>query len=365
MTALLTVEDLTKRFRTRHGTVKAVDGVSFEVGRGETVALVGEFGCGKTTVALSLLRLIDPDGGRVLFEGADLSGAGKQSLAAAALHRLPKSLLLARSEDANPRDRRRAAGHSIRPVWQGAERACRAPSERGRPRIRAPERFPHEFSGGQRQRIAIARAIALEPKLLILDEPTAALDVSVQAQVLNLLQDLQKRLGLSYLFISHNLATVESVADKVLIMYLGRVVERGPVADVFAAPRHPYTQALLELGALDRSEPPWAPQAGDRRAAEHAQPTAGLRLRTALRAFRWRVPLEPAAARGRWCQQSACLPASIGVISMKLAEYAAYDALGLAELVERKHVTPRELSETARKAIDALNPEIKRRHRDL
>jgi oligopeptide/dipeptide ABC transporter ATP-binding protein len=246
MTALLTVEDLTKRFRTRHGTVKAVDGVSFEVGRGETVALVGESGCGKTTVALSLLRLIDADGGRVLFEGADLSGAGKQAWRQrlSIVFQNPYSSL-------DPRMRIRdivgerlvtAYGRTGRGL---SERVARHLSEGGL----GPEhlkRYPHEFSGGQRQRIAIARAIALEPKLLILDEPTAALDVSVQAQVLNLLQDLQKRLGLSYLFISHTLATVESVAAKVLIMYLGRVVERGPVAEVFAAPRHPYTQALLD-----------------------------------------------------------------------------------------------------------------------
>jgi len=246
MTALLTVEDLTKRFRTRHGTVKAVDGVSFEVERGETVALVGESGCGKTTVALSLLRLIDADGGRVLFEGADLASAGAQAWRQrlSIVFQNPYSSL-------DPRMRiREIVGEPLVTAYglSGkalSERVVRHMSEVGL----GPEhlkRFPHEFSGGQRQRIAIARAIALEPKLLILDEPTAALDVSVQAQVLNLLQDLQKRLGLSYLFISHNLATVESVADKVLIMYLGRVVERGPVADVFASPRHPYTQALLD-----------------------------------------------------------------------------------------------------------------------
>jgi oligopeptide/dipeptide ABC transporter ATP-binding protein len=245
MTALLTVEGLSKRFRTRHGVVNAVDRVSFEVGRGETVALVGESGCGKTTVALALLRLIDPDDGRVLFEGADLSGGGeawRQRLSI--VFQNPYSSL-------DPRMRiREIVGEPLTTAYGLSgkaltERVGRHLGEVGL----GPEhmqRFPHEFSGGQRQRIAIARAIALEPKLLILDEPTAALDVSVQAQVLNLLQDLQKRLGLSYLFISHNLATVESIADRVLIMYLGRVVEQGPVAQVFAAPRHPYTQALID-----------------------------------------------------------------------------------------------------------------------
>ncbi|MEZ5924196.1 MAG: ATP-binding cassette domain-containing protein [Hyphomicrobiaceae bacterium] len=246
MTALLSVDGLSKRFRTRHGTVKAVDGVSFDVARGETVALVGESGCGKTTVALSLLRLIEPDGGVVQFEGAELAGSGGQAWRQrlSIVFQNPYSSL-------DPRMRIRdivgeplvtAYGLSGKAL---SERVARHMSEVGL----GPEhmkRFPHEFSGGQRQRIAIARAIALEPQLLILDEPTAALDVSVQAQVLNLLQDLQKRLGLSYLFISHNLATVESVADKVLIMYLGRVVEAGPVSEVFARPRHPYTQALLD-----------------------------------------------------------------------------------------------------------------------
>ena len=246
MTALLTVDNLTKRFRTRHGLVKAVDSVTFEVARGETLALVGESGCGKTTVALSLLRLIDPDGGRVLFEGADLVDDGDQSWRQrlSIVFQNPYSSL-------DPRMRiRDIVGEPLVTAYGLSgkaltERVIRHLQDVGM----GPEhlkRFPHEFSGGQRQRIAIARAIALEPKLLILDEPTAALDVSVQAQVLNLLQDLQKRLGLSYLFISHNLATVESIADRVLIMYLGRVVETGPVAEVFARPRHPYTQALID-----------------------------------------------------------------------------------------------------------------------
>lgn len=249
MTALLTVESLSKSFRTRHGVVRAVDNVSFEVGGGETVALVGESGCGKTTVALALLRLIESDGGRVLFEGADLSQAGRAGEQAwrqrlSIVFQNPYSSL-------DPRMRIRdivgeplvtAYGLSGRPL---SDRVARHLNEVGLGSEHLT-RYPHEFSGGQRQRIAIARAIALEPKLLILDEPTAALDVSVQAQVLNLLQDLQKRLGLSYLFISHNLATVESVADRVLIMYLGRVVEHGSVNDVFSAPRHPYTRGLLD-----------------------------------------------------------------------------------------------------------------------
>ena len=249
MTPLLSVQHLTKHFPTRHGVVRAVEDVSFTVAPGETLALVGESGCGKTTVALSLLRLLRPDSGQVHFEGADLEG-GTDKAEKAWRQRLsivfqnPYSSL-------DPRMRIRnivgeplitAYGLRGRPL---TERVVRHLGEVG---LGAEHltRFPHEFSGGQRQRIAIARALALEPKLLILDEPTAALDVSVQAQVLNLLQGLQKRLGLSYLFISHNLATVENIADRVLVMYLGRVVEEGPVDQVFAAPYHPYTRGLLD-----------------------------------------------------------------------------------------------------------------------
>ncbi len=249
MTALLSVQNLTKYFPTRHGVVRAVEDVSFTVAPGETLALVGESGCGKTTVALSLLHLIRPDSGKVNFEGVDIE-AGNDKTEKAWRQRLsivfqnPYSSL-------DPRMRiRKIVGEPLTTAYgmRGralTDRVVRHLAEVGL----GPEhlrRFPHEFSGGQRQRIAIARALALEPKLLILDEPTAALDVSVQAQVLNLLQKLQKDLGLSYLFISHNLATVENIADRVLVMYLGRVVEEGPVEQVFASPCHPYTRGLLD-----------------------------------------------------------------------------------------------------------------------
>ncbi|MGI9333625.1 MAG: ABC transporter ATP-binding protein [Gammaproteobacteria bacterium] len=246
---LLSVEDLSKRFRTRHGVVHAVAGVSFEIATGETVALVGESGCGKSTVALSLLKLIDRDGGRVVFDGRDLdevSGKDEQRLRQelSIVFQNPYSSL-------NPRMRiHDIVAEPIKTAYRlrGGELTRRVMAHLsdvglGSEHIR---RYPHEFSGGQRQRIAIARALALEPKLLILDEPTAALDVSVQAQVLNLLRDLQGRYRLSYLLISHNLATVESVADRVLVMYFGRIVESGTVRDVFNAPRHPYTRALLD-----------------------------------------------------------------------------------------------------------------------
>ncbi len=249
MDALLSVDGISKNYYTRHGVIRAVDNVSFDVAPGEIVALVGESGCGKSTVALTLLRLIAHDGGRVVFEGADLDAIGgeqerklRQDLSI--VFQNPYSSL-------NPRMRiRDIVGEPLRTAYglRGRSLRDRVRQHLGDVGLGAEHmnRFPHEFSGGQRQRIAIARALALEPKLLILDEPTAALDVSVQAQVLNLLRDLQRRLGLSYLMISHNLATVESIADRVLVMYFGRLVETGPVSEVFDHPRHPYTRALLD-----------------------------------------------------------------------------------------------------------------------
>lgn len=248
MSALLQVTDLRKYFYTRHGDVRAVDGVSFEVEEGQTIALVGESGCGKSTIALSLLRLIGNDGGKVVFDGADFD-----ELSATEQQKMRQNLSIVFQNpysSLNPKMRIcDIVGEPLQTAYglKGAElreRVKRHLNDVGLGEEHL-KRFPHEFSGGQRQRIAIARALALEPKLLILDEPTAALDVSVQAQVLNLLKELQQRLGLSYLFISHNLATVEYIADKVMVMYLGRIVESGPVDTVFANPQHPYTQALL------------------------------------------------------------------------------------------------------------------------
>ena len=246
---LLSVRNLTKHFPTRHGLVRAVEDVNFEIAPGETVALVGESGCGKTTVALSLLRLITASGGKVLFDGLDLDS---QTGGAEAKWRQKLSIVFQNPYSSlDPRMRvRDIVGEPLVTAYRlrGRELEARV-TEHLRDVGLGPEhmkRYPHEFSGGQRQRIAIARALALQPSLLILDEPTAALDVSVQAQVLNLLRDLQDRHNLSYLFISHNLATVESIADRVLVMYLGRVVEEGPVARVFRTPLHPYTRGLLD-----------------------------------------------------------------------------------------------------------------------
>lgn len=249
MQPLLSIQDLRKHFPTRHGLVRAVDGVSFEVAPRQTVALVGESGCGKSTIALTLLRLVNADGGKVIFDGVDFD-----AVSPAERRRLRHDLSIVFQNpfsSLNPRLRvRDIVAEPLKTAYGLRGRELRARVERHLKDVGIGaenlSRFPHEFSGGQRQRIAIARALALEPKLLILDEPTAALDVSVQAQVLKLLRDLQERLDLSFLFISHDLATVEYLADRVLVMYLGRIVEAGPVAEVFQAPRHPYTKALLD-----------------------------------------------------------------------------------------------------------------------
>jgi len=249
MSALLSVMNLAKNYQTRHGVIRAVADVSFDVALGEIVALVGESGCGKSSVALTLLRLIEHDGGRVVFEDMDLDTISNQQQ-----QKLRQDLSIVFQNpysSLNPRMRiRDIVGEPLRTAYglRGRELTERVKQHLGDVGLGAEhmKRFPHEFSGGQRQRIAIARALALEPKLLILDEPTAALDVSVQAQVLNLLRDLQRRLGLSYLVISHNLATVECIADRVLVMYFGKLVEIGPVSEVFSRPLHPYTRALLD-----------------------------------------------------------------------------------------------------------------------
>jgi oligopeptide/dipeptide ABC transporter ATP-binding protein len=249
MSVLLEVNNLGKTYRTRKGAIRAVDDVSFKVERGQTLALVGESGCGKSTVAHALLRLIDHDAGEVYFEDRNID-----AMSVADRQRLRQKLTILFQNpysSLNPRMRvldivgeaLKTAfglrGHALRDRVTQHLNEVGLDSEHLR-------RYPHEFSGGQRQRIAIARALALQPALLILDEPTAALDVSVQAQVLNLLRSLQTKHGLSYLFISHNLATVEYLAEQVLVMYLGRIVEAGPVSRVFGSPRHPYTRALLD-----------------------------------------------------------------------------------------------------------------------
>jgi oligopeptide/dipeptide ABC transporter ATP-binding protein len=249
MDQVMQVADLRKSFTTPRGVVRAVDGVSFDIGPGETVALVGESGCGKSTVAMSLIRLLEPDSGTVIFDGMDFSDADRT-----AINKLRQRIgFVFQNPYSSLNPKMRVVDIVGEPLRTAAGLRGAALTERVTEYLRdvglGPEhlkRYPHEFSGGQRQRIAIARALALEPKLMILDEPTAALDVSVQAQILNLLGEIQRRRHVSYLFISHDLAVVEHIADKVLVMYLGRIVEAGAADQVMAAPRHPYTRALLD-----------------------------------------------------------------------------------------------------------------------
>ncbi len=254
--SLLEVADLKVHFPIRKGIlqrtvghVKAVDGVSLEIPVGRTLALVGESGCGKTTVGKALLQLIQPTAGSVRFAGNELVGLKARQLRA---QRAGMQMVF-QDPYASLNPKMRVAeilqeGMDALAVGHGsAERQRRIDELLDQVGMEKPSkwRYPHEFSGGQRQRIAIARALAVNPRLLICDEPTSALDVSVQAQILNLLKSLQHELNLSYLFISHNLAVVEYLAHEVCVMYLGRIVERGTVAEVLRTPKHPYTQALL------------------------------------------------------------------------------------------------------------------------
>lgn len=263
MTPLVQVQDLAKTFdvsapwlnRVLEGkprlSLYAVDGVSFEIEKGKTLALVGESGCGKSTVARLLVGLYQPSRGSVRFSGQDLH-AGLKGAQSAALHRRIQMIFQDPYASLNPRWR----VHDIvaEPLTEqgllctaSELTACVGELLRsvGLSELDGPK-YPHQFSGGQRQRISIARAIATHPEFLVCDEPTSALDVSVQAQVLNLMKDLQRRLGLTYLFISHNLAVVRHVSDQVGVMYLGRLVELADKQELFARPRHPYTRMLLD-----------------------------------------------------------------------------------------------------------------------
>ncbi len=254
MTPLLRVENLVKHFPIRKGffsrasgAVRAVDGVSFDVAVGETLALVGESGCGKSTTGRLILRLIDPTAGKVFFEGEDLF-----ALPEAEMRRHRRAMQIVFQDPFASLNPRMTVAQTLEEplALHGLAEGRRA--ERVGEILRlvglSPEhgrRYPHEFSGGQRQRIGIARALAVEPRLVVCDEPVSALDVSIQAQVVNLLRDLQKRFGLSYVFIAHDLAVVKFIATRIAVMYLGRIVEYADKRALFAEPRHPYTQALL------------------------------------------------------------------------------------------------------------------------
>jgi oligopeptide/dipeptide ABC transporter ATP-binding protein len=257
MTALVEVRDLVKHFPIKKGlilqrqigAVKAVDGVSFDVQQGETLGIVGETGCGKSTTARLLCRLMDPTSGSITFDGRDVGTQKGDDLKA--LHRDMQMVFQDPYSSLNPR---KTVGSIIADPFiihgmygAGGERKRRVQELMDRVGLN-PEhfnRYPHEFSGGQRQRIGVARAIALEPKLLVADEPVSALDVSIQAQVLNLLRELQREMGLTLIFIAHDLSVVRHMCDRVAVMYLGRIVETASSDVLYSEPRHPYTGALL------------------------------------------------------------------------------------------------------------------------
>ena len=311
-------------FGRAHGAVRAVDGVDLDAGRGRDARLVGESGCGKSTLGRLALRLIEPTAGRVVFDGKDL---GRLDVAALRAERRALQIIFQDPYSSlNPRmtvgqtlaEPLHAARPARRPGARSASPSCCA-SSASRPSTR--ERYPHEFSGGQRQRIGIARALAVEPKLIVCDEAVSALDVSVQAQVVNLLQDLQRRFGLAYLFIAHDLAVVKHIATRVAVMYLGRIVELGDKRALFAAPRHPYTQALL--AAIPRPEPGLRARAraARRRRAEPgrtarraAASTPAARMRAS--SARQREPRSKASPATRW-------PATSGARSRRLTSAAA------------------------------------------
>ena len=270
---LLEVEDLHKHYPVRGGvwgrtigSIRAVAGVSFSLLPGQTLGLVGESGCGKSTLGRTLMRLEEPTAGRVRFEGRDLAQASPRALFG--LRRDIQMVFQDPYSSLNPRMtvgeivREPLVVHRLGTKTEQLERV-RALFETVGLAADAMARYPSEFSGGQRQRIGVARALALDPKLVIADEPVSALDVSVQSQVLNLMVRLQRELGLAYVFISHDLSVVEHVSDTVAIMYLGRLVEKGPVDRIFGAPAHPYTRALMQaIPSVDprrrREAPPLA-----------------------------------------------------------------------------------------------------------
>jgi oligopeptide transport system ATP-binding protein len=260
--SLLRVSGLVKHFAVRRGlfgrhtgAVRAVDGVDLEIGAGETLGVVGESGCGKSTLGRLVLRLIEPSAGHVTFAGRDLG-----ALDARALREQRRAMQIIFQDPYSSLNPRMTVGQTLAEPLMLHDLAVGRRPERVAKLLRtvglAPEharRYPHEFSGGQRQRIGIARALAVEPKLIVCDEAVSALDVSVQAQVVNLLQDLQQRFGIAYLFIAHDLAVVKHIAARIAVMYLGRIVETTTKRALFAAPRHPYTQALL--AAIPLPEP--------------------------------------------------------------------------------------------------------------
>jgi oligopeptide/dipeptide ABC transporter ATP-binding protein len=266
---LLQVRDLKKYFyRERlfssdRKPIRAVDRITFSIRRGETLGLVGESGCGKTTAGKSILRLIEPTSGQVFFKGKDMVGLNQKELRG--LRPLMQFIFQDPYESLNPRMRVGeivGEGLEVHRIARGREKAERVSEILLKVGLhpRDAMRYPHEFSGGQRQRIGIARAISLNPELIVADEPVSALDVSIQAQILNLLMDLRDQLGLTYLFISHDLRIVKHISDRIAVMYLGKIVEMANGEDLFRRPLHPYTQILLQ--AIPRLNPSERTQGG-------------------------------------------------------------------------------------------------------
>jgi peptide/nickel transport system ATP-binding protein len=245
---LLSVENLRTSYTSHGHTLHAVDGVSLEVGEHETVGLVGESGCGKSTLGKTIVRLLRPSEGAIHLNGEDISQLGERSLRT--VRRTVQMVFQDPFGSLNPRQRvgtildTPLKVHGVRDSKERRRRILEITGKLSIPQ-EALQRYPHEFSGGQRQRIGIARALVLRPRLVVCDEPVSALDLSIQAQILNLLVDLKKDLGLAYLFISHDLSVVRYFADRVLVMYLGRIVESADHATLWRNPRHPYTRALL------------------------------------------------------------------------------------------------------------------------
>lgn len=255
----LSVRNLTKHFAptafSRGPVVRALDDISFEIARGQVVGLVGESGSGKTTIGRSVLRLIEPTSGEISFDGVDIT-----KLSAGPLARQRRKMQYIFQDPFASLSPRMTIGQILTEGLDiqgiGSRRERRAKAEKALAAVELPvdayDRYAHEFSGGQRQRIGIARALTLEPEFIVADEPVSALDVSIQAQIINLLRDLQVRLGLTMLFISHDLAVVEYICDTVIVLYLGRIMEVAPAAALYARPQHPYTRALLSaIPSLD------------------------------------------------------------------------------------------------------------------